>query len=272
MRRFEAIDVDFGLSLCRAASWNQLREDWETFLSLRPDGAFVATLDGALAGTVTTLEFGDADYGWIGMLLVAPEKRRRGVASKLLDQALQSLSHCTTIGLDATEDGRQVYLKRGFRDHARLHRWVRQPAPVRANRCSTPRDLSDAVRLDRSAFGAGRSEFLKRLAPRSSGLIWIDDEVGRGFAASREGFRYAHIGPVVASNLSAATELLRTALKRFETRPIAIDAFDRDLAWTLALKDLGFVRERALVRMLVGDEPSVEHPERAWASAGPEFG
>ena len=35
-RQMESADIPAGLSLCRAAGWNQLSRDWELFLRLSP--------------------------------------------------------------------------------------------------------------------------------------------------------------------------------------------------------------------------------------------
>src|SRR5690606_37055948 len=59
-------DIPAGLSLCRAAGWNQTADDWLHFLALSPDGCWVALHDEiGIVGTVATLPYEDR-FRWIG--------------------------------------------------------------------------------------------------------------------------------------------------------------------------------------------------------------
>src|SRR5512141_2083245 len=78
IRRMEAADIPAGIRLCRISGWNQQERDWSRFLTLEPDGCFVACTGGQVCGTATTLRYGER-LGWIGMVLVDPEQRGRGI-------------------------------------------------------------------------------------------------------------------------------------------------------------------------------------------------
>src|SRR5690606_6327999 len=104
-------DIPAGLSLCRAAGWNQTAEDWNLFLKLSPKGCCVAVDDeGQVRGTVTTVRYED-HFSWIGMVLVDPSHQRRGIGIQLLREALHVLGDEGTIKLDATPAGRTVYVQ-----------------------------------------------------------------------------------------------------------------------------------------------------------------
>src|SRR6478672_1599886 len=123
-RKMTPGDIDAGLSLCRSAGWNQIENDWKLFLALSPDGACVAVDEhGKVVGTVTTISY-DNRFSWIGMVLVDPEKKRQGIGTHLLREALHVLEHIDTVKLDATPAGREVYLKLGFVDEYMLSRMV----------------------------------------------------------------------------------------------------------------------------------------------------
>src|SRR5207253_338766 len=64
--------------------------------------------------------------GWVGMVLVDPEFRRRGVATALMGAALDHLRRrgVTTVKLDATPAGRSVYERLGFEPESLLRRWA----------------------------------------------------------------------------------------------------------------------------------------------------
>ena len=104
LRSMRATDIDAGLRLCRVSGWNQVRRDWEQFLALSPDGCCVAEHEGHVVGTVATVRYGTR-FGWIGMVLVDPAVRGRGIGTRLLDHALALLSDMPLVRLDATPAG-----------------------------------------------------------------------------------------------------------------------------------------------------------------------
>ena len=115
-------DIPAGLNLCRLAGWNQLARDWELFLKIHSNGCRVGVDDdGNVVGTVTTIPY-ENHFAWIGMVLVDPSKRRQGIGTQLLREALQLTADHETIKLDATPAGREVYLKLGFVDEYRIIR------------------------------------------------------------------------------------------------------------------------------------------------------
>src|SRR5687767_195790 len=89
--------------LRQLAGWNQMPEDWARLLALEPDGCFVATEDTKVIGTVTTTTF-EQQLAWIGMMLVHPDYRRRGIGTALMQRAFDHLREggITCIRLDAT--------------------------------------------------------------------------------------------------------------------------------------------------------------------------
>ena len=85
-------DIAAGLSLCRAAGWNQCLNDWNIFLELSPEGCRVAVVDGVkIVGTVTTVRYQD-HFSWIGMALVDPDWRRMGIGMELRLEYLSILT------------------------------------------------------------------------------------------------------------------------------------------------------------------------------------
>src|SRR5688572_11538652 len=108
-------DTDAMLRLCAAAGWNQTPADVRRLLTLGPGGCFAAWDAGRVVGTATTTPYG-AELAWVGMVLVDPAYRRRGVATALMGAALDHLRRrgVTTVKLDATPAGRMLYERLGF--------------------------------------------------------------------------------------------------------------------------------------------------------------
>ncbi len=119
-------DIPAALTLCRIAGWNQLTEDWKRLLDYEPDGCFAAETEGRLVGTVTTTRYGSG-LAWIGMMLVHPDYRRRGIATMLMERSLEYLQDrgVRCIKLDATPEGQHVYEQLGFSAEWSMRRWTR---------------------------------------------------------------------------------------------------------------------------------------------------
>src|SRR3569832_1546282 len=116
-------DIPAAMQLKEAAGWNQTEEDWRRLLWLEPNGCFAAVKDGRLVGTTTTTTYGD-ELAWIGMVLVDPQQRRQGIATQLLNVAIDYLKKkVVTVKLDATSQGKPVYERLGFQVETVLERW-----------------------------------------------------------------------------------------------------------------------------------------------------
>ena len=98
-------DIPFADSLRHIAGWNQLPADWERFLKMEPKGCFVATCQNNPVGTATTLTY-DNKVAWIGMVLVHPNHRRKGIGRALLLKCIEHLRNLgiPSIKLDATPE------------------------------------------------------------------------------------------------------------------------------------------------------------------------
>src|SRR6266508_4054897 len=107
VRRMTESDLPAADRLRAFAGWNQTPADWRLLLALEPGGCFVALRAGEMIGTVTTMTYGRA-LAWIGMMLVHPDHRRRGIGSSLMRQALEYLYALGVpcVRLDATPAGR----------------------------------------------------------------------------------------------------------------------------------------------------------------------
>src|SRR5256885_11667052 len=101
-------DIGFGMKLKAAAGWNQLPADWKRLIDLEPEGCFVLESDGQPVGSVTTTLY-ERRLAWIGMVLVAPEQRRQGFGTTLLEAAMDycQCQRVEVIKLDATPLGKK---------------------------------------------------------------------------------------------------------------------------------------------------------------------
>src|SRR5690349_11198836 len=159
-------DIPSAMALKEAAGWNQTEADWRRLLSLEPNGCFGAVREGRLVGTTTTTIYDE--LAWIGMVLVDSQHRRQGIATKLMNMALDYLNgKVKTIKLDATEFGQPVYEKFGFEVESKVERWagaaVSISRSVQTQTVMGHEMVRELLNLDRLAFSADRSELLDKL-------------------------------------------------------------------------------------------------------------
>jgi N-acetylglutamate synthase-like GNAT family acetyltransferase len=273
----EAVDINAGLSLCRHAGWNQLRSEWELFLKLSPAGCIVAVHDsGKVVGTVTTVSY-EKKFSWIGMVLVDPGIRRQGIGTTLLQEAIKHLCNEETLKLDATPAGRAVYRRLNFVDEYPLSRmqidFIKENHPPDETISIHADDLEKIATMDEKVFGANRSTILQHLWNRAPQLAFLKkrDNNTTGFCFGRPGYKFTHIGPVIAESVGDARELVRTALQAIDG-PTIIDVPHHSTEWTSWLKSIGFTEQRPFMRMYRGTNSSPGLTENQFAILGPEFG
>lgn len=276
-------DVPSAMKLKESAGWNQTEADWLRLLRLEPRGCFAATVGERLVGTVTTTAYG-RKLAWVGMVLVDPSLRRRGIASRLMGAALSYLDgeRVETVKLDATPDGRHVYERLGFEPELTIERWQRPGDDARPERTRGPAaSIFESVRreevleLDRAAFGADRARLVEALFAESlvTSVTWTIERVVVGYALAREGASADYVGPVVAPDLATADRLLEQLLGRLGSRPVYVDLNTRFDVWAArALFDRGFSKQRDLIRMRRGAKTEAGTSRQVFAIAGPEVG
>jgi predicted N-acetyltransferase YhbS len=283
LRTMTTKDVSAGLTLNRNAGWNQTAADWEYFLQASPDGCFVAELDGQVCGTVATISF-ENRFAWIGMVLVDPKHRSKGIGTRLLEAAIRHLDDrkIPTIKLDATPQGKPLYEKLGFVSAYEIERWTLRrttPGPLAGAVQESTAAISLAMlepifQIDREVFGADRSRLLKSLHGDAPEFTIVNCRGGApvGYAFGRRGLFADHLGPWMAKDLLSAQHLLEVFLARSTRETLVVDCLkSRDLVSRL-LTSRGFTYTRPLTRMYRGPNTYPGQPEVLCAILGPEFG
>ena len=273
--------VDFGppdaasvVALAAEAGWNQTKADWQMMLSLGRTVGFRGA-DGTPIASAVALSLGNR-IGWISMVLVTREYRRRGLATRLVETCARWLEdrHLCPV-LDATPDGEEVYARMGFMRRLGLTRWQRHvggdgDSAGRGIRHAAAGDLSWVFQLDRSTFGAERSDILSDLTARPGAISLVADDRS-GFLLSRRGRVATQIGPLSSERPETALALLDAASARIKGS-LFVDAFDDQSALGAHLQQLGFEVQRPFARMIRGDAAPFGSPACAFVAAGPELG
>lgn len=266
IRRMLESDLPFVESLRERENWNQTPNDLARLLSYEPNGCFIASSNGTPVGTVTTTSYG-GELGWIGMMLVHPEYRRRGIASKLIRVSMEYLSglniRCTK--LDATPAGKPVYERLGFRAEWEFERWEREgqtPSRVKPTE-SIP---FEPPPIDADVFGADRSAWLKRTA-RESQFV----QSGHSFAMLRDGSRAAYLGPIVAEQPEQAREMIQTLIGSCNSR-IIWDVPGPNADAVKLAQEFRFRPVRKLLRMWTGPQLVAGDVSRQYGLVDPATG
>jgi GNAT superfamily N-acetyltransferase len=255
-------DLEAGLRLSTQAGWNQVEADWKRVLDLCPDGVFAGRLDGRVVATASVAAFG-RDAVWIGLILVDEAQRGRGYGATMFQRAIEKAREFAqdAVGLDASDLGRPVYLKKGFVDVAPIDRWsgiLKQPATAPPLDSLTLSNLEAVCDLDRKACGADRSRLLRHM---------IDDPAIRGFGSPGEGYAMlspgrlqAHLGPLIAGDDALFETLLHHAARLLKGAEVVVDAL-RTPSTSAILEAHGLRIVRQLTRMtLLRSQPLLMGP------------
>ena len=271
-------DLPGCLELSKAAHWNQNAADWRLMLEIGR-GYGLSLADGTLAASTVTLPYGAA-FAWVSMVLVLPEHRRRGYATRLLRRALEDLSaERRAAVLDATPAGHEVYAEEGFRDTWGFKRFALDAFKAKGAvdtagvRPLEARDWPRIAALDEEAFGADRTRLLKALATRLADAALVYERGGdvTGFLLGREGREACQLGPLVARDAESARALLGSALG-LVAAPLYLDLVDRENALVDWLEARGFAFQRPFTRMVHGTDRAPGNASLVFCPAGPELG
>ena len=268
--------------LRRLAGWNQKPRDWQRLLTLEPRGCFVALRNGAVVGTVTTTVYGTA-LAWIGMMLVHPEHRRIGVATHLMNRALEYLKQrqVRCVKLDATPAGQPVYEKLGFVSEWQLQRWQRLGASseiksdtnLKELRALDERDWPSVMQIDAAAFGAHRPELLRQLGQESRrACVWPATGQVLGFGFRRPGADSDYLGPLACLTAEASAILVPELLAAPTAVSLTWDIPDHNESAKSIAQSFGFKPVRALTRMRLGPPADALQPSALFGIADPAVG
>jgi len=262
-----------GLALVAEAGWNQLAGDWRLMIG---HGHTVGCRDdsGRFIASGLAMPYGER-IGWISMVLVNGQWRRRGIATRIVEHCADWLeARGITPVLDATPAGAAVYRPMGFETVTGMTRWHRlagaAPMPETV-RPATPQDIPAIAMTDAEVFGGARRFLLQDLLSRPGAVAMVAKAPNCGFALSRKGRVATQIGPILAQDSATAIALLDGMLSTI-SGPVLIDAFDRQDGFIGHLETLGFTRQRPFERMARGQHKDFGRADRSFAAAGPELG
>ncbi len=259
-------DIAAGLDLVAAAGWNQTAADWKAMLRLG-NGYGVRDERGRIIAMTVVIAY-PPRVGWIGMLLVHPDYRQRGIATRLLRHAIDVLRRRRLAPmLDAPTAGFGCE-KLGFAATASLNRWHGRGRGPGAASGPSAEQLREAVARDQAACGYSREALLLDLAARPDALTLVGPA---GHLFSRAGRRATEIGPVVAETEAGAITLVGDAIDTIEGEVI-LHVPTGQTALGEMLAGRGFAVNGAFTRMVLGPAADLAPRETLRVTAGPDLG
>jgi len=224
------------------------------------------------------------DYGdslrSIGMVLVAPPHRRRGLARAVMDRCLSMAGRRPTM-LIATAMGEPLYVDLGFAEVGRVARMACDSAAAGAVSAArgerlpsiSTADVHAVLELDRMACGADRSALLRSLLARAAATAVVRPASGaiRAFGIALRQRDQLVVAPLIAPNTSDAVTLF-LSLAGGCAGPVRLDVPTRQEAFLSALAALGLTQGPSAPIMLLGAGSLPGRREQIYAIASRGFG
>jgi ribosomal protein S18 acetylase RimI-like enzyme len=279
-RALTRADLEFAYELDVREQWNDTKEDLLRVYDCEPEGCFISEVKKKPAGHVFSVSYGK--LGWIGLLIVKAEYRRKGIATHLMNAATDYLSQrgVQTIKLEAATEISELYRKLGFIDECdslRFSKAVEKP-DHRMKDISTQikkRDINRIALFDKKYFGADRTRVLSRLFAENPQLCFTsyDGAVTKGYVMCRRAKSGYVLGPFVCDpeNVQAAEDLLQACVNRLENTMLYVGVPETNKNAVDLLTRHAFTRYSKSIRMRLGQEID-ENVQGIFAIGGPMKG
>ncbi|EMI9086626.1 MULTISPECIES: GNAT family N-acetyltransferase [Bacillus] len=154
----------------------------------------------------------------IGMVIVHPDYKGRGIGKVITDSCVKSVSTRTPIMLIATDEGKPLYEKLGFRAVSDVSKYICNSYNANHKYAGNEEymmdyeegNLEEIIKIDEYAFGTNRKEFLKKRIIQSEQCIVVKGKEQNvlGYGLSVQTPENKIIGPVVAKNDAMAMRIV----------------------------------------------------------------
>jgi GNAT superfamily N-acetyltransferase len=221
-------DLPVALSLSEDVRWPHRLSDWKMLFQMG-EGR-VAEVGGVVVG-VGLRWLWDERGASVGLLVVAPAFRERGIGSVLLEALCAGLDRRTVL-LHAPGKLHRFYARMGFEriGEVRQYEGKALPAPLMALpegcrlRPGGRNDLQLLVGMEQGARGVARPSLIQAWLRQSIGTVVLDHLDGpRGFAILRRFGRGAMVGPVVAPCAMSAKAMIAHLASLVTGRVLRLD-------------------------------------------------
>lgn len=269
---------DLNTALCWAAreGWNPGLYDATPFRVIDPQGHLMGWIGDRPVASISALRY-SASHGFIGLYIVTPPMRGRGLGMQLWTAAMEHLRGCV-IGLDGVMAQQDNYQRSGF-EAAWFNLRFQGPARHSGQRHARVVPLSTLpfealAAYDQPFHPAARPAFLRTwiARTRTHALGWWEDGRLRGYGVLRPCSRGHKLGPLCADTPAIAGALVDALCTRIpEGDTVAMDMPQGHAPVLPLARSFGFTEGFATVRMYRGPAPRL-HMHRLYALTALEVG
>jgi GNAT superfamily N-acetyltransferase len=251
----------FFMQLAENEGWNPGIHDGDCFYRTDPDGFFIAELDGEPAGCISAVSYNGL-FGFIGLFIVKPEHRRKGIGARLWGAALAKLDG-QVLGLDGVPEQELYYSRYSFLPYYRNMRFEGRGGGEMPSGLLSLSDVpyEDIIAYDSKMFSQPRPDFLVPWAKQngSSAFVSLKDGCVQGYGLVRKCRAGYKIGPLFAEDISVA-ERLFLAMKSCvpENEPVFLDVAQPNKDAVMMANKYGMSVCFETIRMYRGKAPDIE--------------
>jgi len=283
IRSWTRADIDYVSESVNREGWGYTRLDVERCWKLEPNGCFIAEFKSKPIGHVFSICYGRT--GWIGLLIVNPERRGQGIGSVLMQTAINHLQRAgaETVRLDAAEKVVPLYKRLGFIEEFYSFRFrgqLRQEESFRRKRnflfLMRQKDLIDVAEFDSTHFGANRLSVLRSLYRdyRKWCFVAREKQCIVGYVMARQIQNGFWIGPWVCLNAETSQHLLSalTEAIKDEDADLRVGLPAPNTKGRIMLEKLGFQLTSRSIHMVLGNRKNKGDAAHVYGIGGPEKG
>lgn len=219
LRALRRDEIGVAIELAAREGWNPGLHDGLAFHAADPQGFLVAEHQGETAGCISAVAYGGG-YGFIGLYIVVPRWRGRGIGMQLWNAGMARLAG-RLVGLDGVPAQQANYRRSGFElawQNRRYAGIAHAAAGAEPAQLVPLADLDFAALAadDRRVFPAPRENFLRHWIelPDSTGLAWIESGRLAGWGLIRRCRDGHKLAPLVADRPAIANALFEALLAR----------------------------------------------------------
>ncbi|PEC87218.1 GNAT family N-acetyltransferase [Bacillus cereus] len=217
----------------------------------------------------------------IGMVIVHPDYKGRGIGKAIMNSCMNSVSAHTPIMLIATDEGKPLYEKLGFRAVSYVSKYICNSYNVN-DYCVRNEDymmdyeegdLEKIIKIDEYAFGTNRKEFLKKRIMQSEQSIVVKDKEQNvlGYGLSIQTSENKIIGPVVAKNDEMAMRIVHDLAKGHNGK-LRIDVLEGKKDFMKVLEIIGFKKVNTPPIMMKNSNRLLKRNSELYSIAAQIFG
>jgi len=286
IRLWTPSDIDYVAKSVKREGWGYVKRDVERCWQFEPNGCYIAEVQGKPVGHVFSISYDR--IGWIGLLIVNPRERGKGIGATLMQAAIRHLEKigAETIQLEAVEKAVALYKRLGFVeefDSLRFSKQLKQKEeekPKLSQRTEMfhikEENLKNIAKFDSKYFGANRLRVLQSLFEDQTEQCFVAmaKQKTLGYIMSRKIQNANWIGPWVSKNSETAEKLLFACIEAIggEEIELRLGMPILNTNGIKLMKKLDFQQTSKSIRMVWGKRRHKGNIKGIYGIAGPEKG